>query len=123
MAFATAVNFKLPALMLATDTNWPALTATPESVRLPAPGSAVILTALSAFAPAALPASAGSVKPKSAAVKVYAASSSVVTVLFVPTGASLTDVTFTVIVRGVASRSTPPFATPPSSCTWKVKDA
>ena len=38
-----------------------------------------------------------------------------------PVGASLTDVTLTVIVLGVGSRSTPPLAVPPSSCTWKVK--
>jgi hypothetical protein len=37
------------------------------------------------------------------------------------TGASLTDVTFIVIVRGVGSVSTPPLVVPPSSCTWKLK--
>jgi hypothetical protein len=42
-------------------------------------------------------------------------------VLLLPEGASLTDVTFIVRVRATASLSTPPFATPPSSCTWKVK--
>ena len=95
------------------------MTATPESVRLPAPGTVVTLT----FNKALTGASDGSVKPKSAAVNVYAVSSRVVTVLLVPIGASFTDVTLTVIVRGVASRSTPPFATPPLSCTWNVNDA
>jgi hypothetical protein len=52
--------------MLAAVTNCPALTAEPESVRLPATGSVEILTAASALAAASL----GSVKPKSAAVKV-----------------------------------------------------
>ena len=80
--------------MLATLMLWPAVTATPDSVRLPAPGSVVIVTALSALAGLSF----GSVKPKSAAVKVYCVSSSVVTVLLVPAGASLTAVTLTVIV-------------------------
>ena len=116
---ATGVNTSLPALMSASETSWPAVTLTPLSCSVPATGSAVILTAVSALTGE----SAESVKPKSAAVKMYAVSSSVVTVLFVPTGASLTDVTFTLMVRGVASRSMPPFAVPPSSCTWKVNDA
>ena len=37
------------------------------------------------------------------------------------TGASLTAVTLKVRVLGEASRSMPPLAMPPSSCTWKVK--
>ena len=74
--------------------NSPALTSTPLSVRLPAPGSVVIFTALSALAGL----SAASLKPKSAPAKVYAVSSSVVTVLLVPAGASLTAVTLMVIV-------------------------
>ena len=37
------------------------------------------------------------------------------------TGASFTAVTLTVIVFGLGSRSTPPLAVPPLSCTWKVK--
>ena len=45
------------------------------------------------------------------------------TVLSVPSGASFTAVTLTVIVFGVGSRSTPPLAVPPSSCTWNVKVA
>ena len=82
-----------------------------------APGIVVILTAVSAFAGLSF----GSVKPKSTAAKVYCVSSNVVTVLLVPAGASFTAVTLTVIVFAEASRSTPPFAVPPSSCTWKVK--
>ena len=109
--------------MFATDTNCPAVTATPESASEPAPGTVVILTLASALAPATLPASVRSVNPKSAAVNVYTVSSSVATVLLVPAGASLTEVTLTVMVRGVASRSTPPLATPPSSCTWNVNAA
>ena len=34
---------------------------------------------------------------------------------------SITDVTSIVIVLGLASRSTPPLAVPPLSCTWNVK--
>jgi hypothetical protein len=45
----------------------------------------------------------------------------VVTVLFAPDGASFTEVTSSVIVLAEASRFTPAFAVPPSSCTWKVK--
>ena len=66
MAFATGVNLRFPALMFATETNWPAVTATPESARLPAPGSVVIFT----FDNALTGLSAGSVNPKSAAVNV-----------------------------------------------------
>ena len=93
------------------------MTATPLSVRLPAPGRVVIFTASSALAGLSL----ASLKPKSAVANVYAVSSSVVTVLLAPDGASLTAVTLTVIVLAVGSRSTPPLAVPPSSCTWKVK--
>ena len=39
----------------------------------------------------------------------------------VPVGASFTLVTLTTIVLGDGSRSMPPLAVPPSSCTWKVK--
>ena len=45
--------------------------------------------------------SLGSLKPKSAAAKVYAVSSFVVTVLSAPAGASFTERTFTVIVFGL----------------------
>ena len=44
-------------------------------------------------------------------------------VLLVPAGASLIGVTLTVIVLATGSRSTPPLAVTPSSCTWKVKRA
>ena len=111
----------MPAVILANDTNCPTVTATPDSASVPAPGKVVTLTFNNALAPPAPAASPGSVKPKSAAAKVYTASSSTVTVLLVPTGASLTAVTLTVIVRAEVSRSTPLFAVPPSSCTWKVK--
>ena len=35
-------------------------------------------------------------------------------------GAAFVSATVTVIVLAVGSRSIPPFAVPPSSCTWKV---
>jgi hypothetical protein len=38
-------------------------------------------------------------------------------------GASFTAVTATVIRLAEASRSAPPLAVPPLSCTWKVKEA
>ena len=94
LALAAGVNTSRPALMSATLTNCPAVTAMPLSVRLPAPGSVVILTAASALAGLSF----GSLKPKSAAVKTFAVSSSVVTVLSVPAGASLTAVTLMVKV-------------------------
>ena len=47
--------------MLAAVTNWPAVTAAPDSVRLPAPGMVVIRTLAKAFAPDTPAASAGSV--------------------------------------------------------------
>jgi hypothetical protein len=93
------------------------VTAAPESVRLPAAGRVEIFTAARRLAAASF----GSVKPKSAAENVYEKSSSTVTVVFAPAGASLTEVTFTAIVLADGSRSTPPFAVPPSSRTWKVK--
>ena len=54
----------------------------------------MIFTAASAFAGVSF----GSVKPNSAAAKVRAVSSLVVTVLSAPAGSSLTELTFTVIV-------------------------
>ena len=71
----------------------PAPTGTPVSVSVPAVGSVVMITASNAFAPAVDPESPGSVKPKSAAASARVPSSVSVTVLFVPAGASLTDVT------------------------------
>ena len=65
--------------------------------------------------------SAASAKPKSAAEKVRAVSSAVETRLLAAVGGSLTGVTLSVIVLGVASRFLPPLAVPPLSCTWKVK--
>ena len=71
--------------------DWPAVTATPLSFSTPAEaaGSVVIFTASSALAGLSLE----SLKPKSAALKLRAISSSVVTVLFAPEGAPFTGVT------------------------------
>ena len=52
--------------MLAAATNCPAATAAPERLRLPASGKVLIFTAASALDGTSL----GSVKPKSAPVKV-----------------------------------------------------
>ncbi|CAH0356291.1 hypothetical protein AQB9606_04664 [Aquabacterium sp. CECT 9606] len=52
--------------MLAAEITWPAVTATPFKVRLPAPGKVVIFTPSKVLAGESLT----SVKPKSAAVKV-----------------------------------------------------
>src|SRR3989441_163909 len=117
LASAAGASTSRPASMSPTLTNWPATTAAPRTLSVPVPGSVVIFTAWKALGGV----SWGSVKPKSARANVYAVSSSVVTVVAVPTGASLTGVTFTVSARGVGSRSTPPLAVPPLSCTWNVK--
>ena len=61
---------------------WPAVTATPFKVNVPAEGNVVMMTAFSVpFSPAA------STKPKSSALKVLAVSSRVSTVLSVAVGA------------------------------------
>jgi hypothetical protein len=83
----------------------------------PTVGRATILTAARLLAPP----SRGSVNPNCAVVNTCAVSSSVVTVLLVPIGASLTAVTLNVKLRATGSRSTPPFDVPPSSRTWNVK--
>jgi hypothetical protein len=56
--------------MLAAETNCPALTATPDRVRLPAAGRVVIFTLSRVLAPPAAITSFGSVRPKSALLKV-----------------------------------------------------
>ena len=66
-------------------TSSSATTAVPSSARMPAAGVVTIFTLASAA-----PASA-SMKPKSAAVKVYALSSPVVTVLLAAVGAVLAE--------------------------------
>ena len=70
---------------------WPSVTSTPSSSRSPAASRAVTLTLTN-------PSPSASMKPKSAAVNVYASPSSVVTVLFAAVGASFTAVTSTVMV-------------------------
>src|SRR5690349_10249926 len=129
-AFAVGTNVSgpptiLPLLMLM---NWPVVTATPPNSSVPLVGSVVIFTALNTLA-GPVPTGAvsfGSLKPKSLAamVKAFACSvpfSSIDIVLLVPVGASFTLVTLIVIVLGVTETSEPPLATPPLSCTWKVK--
>src|SRR5262245_41651832 len=70
--------------------------------------------------------SCGSLKPELAALSTTVSSSLTLTGLTVaelevPTGASLTERTLKVKVRGVSSRILPPLARLPLSCTWKVK--
>src|SRR5205823_4041337 len=108
-----------PALMSATVTNWPAVTAMPLLVSVPDARVGIVVISTAASALAGL--SFGSVKPNSSAVKVWAVSSLVVIVLCVSAGASFTLVTLIVIVLADWSVSTPPLATPPLSLTWNVK--
>src|SRR6476469_5452038 len=75
--------------MSVTETYWPAVTSSVPSLSVPAAGSVVIFTAANASAGESL----ASLNPKSAAAKVWSWSSSVVTVLSAPDGASLTDAT------------------------------
>jgi hypothetical protein len=76
------MNLSKPPATSAAETNWPALTATPLSVSEPVAGSVETFTASSTLAGVSF----GSLKPKSAAAKVNAVSSRVVTVLSVPRG-------------------------------------
>ena len=78
----------------------------------------MIVTAVSALAGLSFGIGEAEVGRGERVLRVFAAC---VTVLSVPAGASLTEVTSTVIVLADASRSTPPLAVPPSSCTWNVK--
>ena len=75
----------------------------------------MIFTALNVFAGVSLE----SLKPKSLLANALLPSSKMVTVLFAPTGASLTGVTLIVMVFAAGSNALIP--SPPLSCTWKVK--
>ena len=67
--------------------SWLATTSVPFSRRLPAPGGLTTRTPLNAWP------STGSEKPKSTALSVRGVSSRIVSVAFVPAGASLTELT------------------------------
>ena len=83
-ASAAGVKTRLPAVMSATVMTWPAVTATPDRVRLPAPGNVSIRTALR-LSPAST-----SLNPRLAVVRMCDESSLIVTVASVPVGVSLT---------------------------------
>ena len=85
---------------------------------VPTDGSVVIFTATSASGGL----SPESLKPKSVVAKKTGVSSLVVTVLSVPLGASIRRSHVDRDRVGVGSRSTPPLAVPPLSCTWNVND-
>ena len=106
LASTAGANTNCPAAMSATLTNCPAATAVPLSLSVPAPGSVAIFTAWKALGGV----SWGSVNPKSARANVYGVSSSVVTVVAVPTGASLTDRTAMVTVASFKESTLPSFA-------------
>jgi len=110
-------------VMSAADTNWPAPTgpgaeAPAARFRTPAPGSVVIFTASSVFA-GIVRVGEAEVRRRKAVGRVFQRGDR----LIGASGRSLTEVTLTVIVLADASRSMPPFAVPPLSCTWKVKFA
>ena len=115
LAFGSGVHVKLARSPEAI--TWPAVTSMPDNRMTPAVGSVVIVTFCNVLAGVSF----GSVKPKSLAAKVNAVSSLVVTVRFVPAGASFTAVTPSVMVLGVWSVFCPPLASVPLSVTWKVK--
>src|SRR5262249_60874938 len=83
---AAGANWSFPPVRSAIETIWPAVTVTLLSVSVPAVGKVVIFTAARALAPLLLAASTGSVKPKSAAAKVYELSSRIVLLLSAPAG-------------------------------------
>src|SRR5438046_2307657 len=119
VALAAGVNASWPALMSATVTNWPAVTAMPLLVSVP--DARVGIVVISAVASVLAGLSFGSVKPNSSAVKVWAVSSLVVIVLSVPAGASFTLEIGRASWREGWSVSAPPLATPRLSLTWNVK--
>ena len=94
------MNRSLPAAISVAVTKSPALRAAPlVRASVPAAGSVVIFTARSVSGGVSF----GSLKPKSAAPKRYAPSSSVVTVLLAPCGASFTEITLTSTVATLES--------------------
>src|SRR5438270_476711 len=105
--------------MSAAETNWPAVTGVPLSVRVPAVGTVVTSTAARALAGLRLGEDTSELESQSELVGCLLLANEDE----VPTGASLTAVTFTVRVLGEGSVSTPQCALPPLSWTWKVKVA
>src|SRR5438270_392071 len=103
--------------MSAAVSDAPATTATSSLSLHDALPIFVTFTADSAFAGLSF----GSENPKSAVANVYVRSADPTTELPSPANAVFTDVTYNVIVFADWSRSTPPFAVPPSSWTWNVK--
>src|SRR5436305_1298013 len=102
--------------MSATGTRSPAATRSEERRVGKARGSRGTLTAERELGGVSL----GSLKPKSAAVNGYAVSSLVVTVLSVPCGASLTEVTLTVIVLAAWSSIRPADVAGLQSCAFPI---
>src|SRR5438067_616136 len=96
LAFAAGVNTSRPALMSATVTNWPAVTAMPLLVSVP--DARVGIVVISSAASALVGLRFGSVIQTCGVVMLWAVSSLVVIVLSVPAGASFTLVTLIVIV-------------------------
>src|SRR5436305_14521352 len=93
--------------MPTTANDIPTCLASTLSLTRPAPGSAVILTARRLLAPAALAASIGSVKPKSARSEERRVGYGGGTGWSAPEGAGGTEVAVTGMVLGVGWRSWP----------------
>src|SRR5438270_729258 len=105
--------------MSATDRSEERRVGTECRVRESAPGEVVIATAAGAVGGGAL----GSLEPNSAALKVWVASSSTLTVLSAPAGGSFRQMTSVCDSSSDVCASELPLAVVPSSCTWKVKVA
>src|SRR5438874_13756619 len=99
--------------MSATEKTAPAVTATPLSLRLPAPGRVVISTAARLLAGLSF----GSLKPKSSRSEERRVGKEGGSVWLPTEGASCTEVTLRVIVFGLRSRSTLQLVVPPPSST------
>ena len=89
LAFVTGTNLNNPLAIFAALIYCPVVTFAPFNWTFPAPGSVVILTPLSVFAGLSL----ASLNQKLAAVNVCQVFSAVITVAFVPVGASFTLLT------------------------------
>ena len=118
LPLAAGVKMRLPAMISPAAITVPAVTALPDSVSVPAPGSVVILTACQHVGRRVVRIGEAEVGRREGVRRVLVVRDRVV-------GARRRVVDRSDVDRHacsrVGSRSTPPLAVPPSSCTWNVK--